>query len=381
MTVLLVLFLTTAALLWLSVFGYLLLLASIASRRRHGERGEPTWPEIAVVIPTLNEEDLIASKLADLRRTDYPRDRMTVVVVDGGSVDRTTKLVQQEIERGEKIKLLCLNGVLGKADQINHALRTLTQDIVVITDVDSVLEPSCIRELIGVLERDTHTAMAGATIWPDTALLEERIHWRFLNYLWWLEGEALSAACVSAVCYALRRETILPLAQDAVADDVHLSLAAAARGLRVRISRSAHATEIRVPQTARELVQFRRRRGWWHLFELLRPAHDIHAPMSWRLTRLMRLWHFLVTPKIGVGLAVSACVLLWTSYWRWPLLTFVAFAAPAFAALFASTTLAGDLHRWWRLTRGASRWLALTWVSLLTLNPHPSVQGPIGGRS
>lgn len=380
MTVLLILFFAVATVLWLSIFGYALLLAVIASRRRQVELGVSACPDIAIVIPTLNEEDLILPKLADLQRTDYPSDRMTVVVVDGGSVDQTTKLIRQEIERGEPIHLVSLNGALGKADQINHALRTLTQDIVVFTDVDSVLEPSCIRELISVLERDPNTAVAGATVRPDTALLEERIHWWFQNYLWWLEGEALSSAGVSGVCFAVRRETVLPLPQDAVADDIHLSLAAAARGFRVRISRSAHATEIRVPQTASELMQFRRRRGWWYLSELLRPAHDIHAPMSWRLARLMRLWHFLVTPKIGVGLAVSACVLLWTPYWHWPLLTFVAFAAPACAALFASKTLAVEKPRWWKLNLAASRLLVLTLVSMLTLNCRPPARDPVGGK-
>ena len=128
-------------------------------------------------------------------------------------------------------------------------------------------------------------------------------------------------------------------------------------------------------------MQFRRRRGWSYLSELLRPAHDIHAPMSWRLARLMRLWHFLVTPKIGVGLAVSACVLLWTPYWHWLLLTFAAFAAPAGAALFASNTLAVEGRGWWSLNLAASRLLILTLVSMLTLNYRPPVRDLVEGKS
>ncbi|MDV2496629.1 MAG: glycosyltransferase [bacterium] len=380
MTVLLILFLGIATLLWLSVFGYLLLLASIASRRRHGERGEPTRPEIAVVIPTLNDEYLILPMLAHLRRTDYPHDRMTVVVVDGGSVDRTTELVRQEIVRGEEIQLVCLSSTRGWLDQINYVLDRIPQDIIVVVKADSILEPSCIERLVNTLENDPHTGVVGANIQPDSALLEERIHWRFLNYLWWLEGEVLSSACVSGVCYAFRREMALPLAQDAQADDIHVALAASARGYRVRICREAHATEVRVPQSPGEFVDYRRRRGTGYLSELRCSSLYAHAPVRWRIAYLIRLWHFLVTPKLGVGLAAAACALLLTPHWPWPLLALAAFAAPAFAALFASTTLAGDLNRGWRLTQGASRWLALTWVSLLTLNPHPSVQGPIGGR-
>ena len=75
MTVLLVLFISTAALLWLSIYGYVLVLGSIAFVRRQVHRHQSTYPEIAIVIPTLNEEDLILPKLADLKDTDYPRDR------------------------------------------------------------------------------------------------------------------------------------------------------------------------------------------------------------------------------------------------------------------------------------------------------------------
>ena len=381
MTVLLILFLGTATLLWLSVFGYLLVLVSIASRRRPGERGEPALPEIAVVIPTLNEEDLIASKLADLRRTDYPRDRMEVVVVDGGSVDRTTKLVQQEIERGEKIKLLCLNGARGKAYQINHALGSLAQEVVVVTDADTLLEPSCIRELVGALVNDPKTSVVGASIQPDSVLAEERLHWRVLNYLWWLEGEAFAAANISGVCYACRRTSVLPLSGNALAEDIHLALAAGTRGYGVRLCRNALATEVRVPQSPGERLDYRRRRGGTYVSELLCSSPNGLTSVGWRLARLMRLWHFLVAPKVGVGLAVAAGVLLLTPHWPWPLMTFAAFAAPPLAALCLPTTHTGKRDRWWSATRGAGRWLALTWISLLTLNPRPSVQGPIGGRT
>ncbi|MDV2496631.1 MAG: glycosyltransferase [bacterium] len=381
MTVLLILFLGIATLLWLSVFGYLLLLASIASRRRHGKRGEPTRPEIAVVIPTLNEEDLILPKLADLRRTDYPRDRMTIMVVDGGSIDRTTELVRQEISRGEPIQLIGMNGARGRTDQIIHALSLLTQDVVVVTDADSVLEPSCIRELVSVLERDPQTAMIGATVRPDSALLEERIHWQILNFIWWLEGEVLSSAGVSGVCYACRREVVLANIRDLPAEDIRLPFATSAGGYRTRICRTAHATEIRVPRSTKEFVRFRRRRGAAYVYELLRLPKNGHSPLSWRLARFMRLWHFLVAPKVGVGLVILAFVLLGTQYWPWPLLTFAAFAGSALAVLFASAGLAGDGHRWWRLIPVAIRWLGLTAASMLTLNSRPSVQGPVGGRS
>ena len=79
---------------------------------------------------------------------------------------------------------------------------------VIVTDADTRLEPNCVTELVATLLADPQTAIVGATVRPASALLEERIHWWFLNHLWWLEGEALSAAIVSGVCYAARRRAV-----------------------------------------------------------------------------------------------------------------------------------------------------------------------------
>ncbi|MCZ6660507.1 MAG: hypothetical protein O6916_03630, partial [bacterium] len=59
MTGLLILFLVTASILWISLFGYLLALVFFASRRHRDDLGASALPEIAVVVPTLNEEELI----------------------------------------------------------------------------------------------------------------------------------------------------------------------------------------------------------------------------------------------------------------------------------------------------------------------------------
>jgi cellulose synthase/poly-beta-1,6-N-acetylglucosamine synthase-like glycosyltransferase len=372
MTYLLIVFVGTAGLLWLSVFGYLAVLRSVAARRRDALPRLSACPDIAVVIPTLNEERLIQSKLTDLQRTDYPRERIAVMVVDGGSHDHTATLVQQAIDRGAALQLLRVDSAGSKMDQINRALALLTQEIVVVTDVDSVLDPACIRELVRVLVHDPATALVGATVRPDSPLLEERLHWWFLNHLWWLEGEALSAAVVSGVCYALRRAAVLPLVGQAQAEDVQLALVASGRGLRVRICRAAHATEVRVPQSAHDLLQFRRRRGAGYVLELLRSsATATEAPVGWRLVRHMRLWHFLVTPKLGAAVALAGAVLLCTPHWRWAVLTLAAFVAPALAVLFVARTLASGGRDWWQLGIAASRLLGLTWIALLTLPRHP----------
>jgi cellulose synthase/poly-beta-1,6-N-acetylglucosamine synthase-like glycosyltransferase len=361
--VLLVGFIAAASVLWTSVFGYLLLLRRFA--RRHEVRGDDRgeWPAIAVVVPVRDEAVRVLDKLDDLRSTDYPADRLTVVVVDGGSSDGTAEKIQERIDGGDPIVLMRLPQARGKSEQINHVLRNLPQDILVVTDVDSALAPRCIRELVALLIRDPLTAVVGAVVHPDSSLVEERLHWRLLGTLWWLEGEALSAAVVSGVCYAVRRSAIPLLPSRSGAEDIHLTMAAAARGYRVRICPTALATEIRVPQSPGELVHYRRRRGGAYVRALESAFPDQGSPLGCRVARLVRLWHFRVSPKMSLALVLAGVALLWTPHWPWVVAIGAAFALPVAAALRDP----GSQFPWWRRAVAASRLAGLTWYAVLTL--------------
>jgi cellulose synthase/poly-beta-1,6-N-acetylglucosamine synthase-like glycosyltransferase len=368
---LLIVFLTAAAVLWASVFGYVAVLFALAARRRAvrsespGPGPDDQLPSIAVVVPVRNEERFIAAKLADLRRTDYPADRVVTVVVDGGSTDATVALIEAERERGAALTLVRVDDARGKADQLNAVLGSLRQEIIAVTDADASLDPTCIRALVETLRADPGTDIVGARVRPATPLLEERIHWWLLNSLWWLEGEALGNAQISGVCYALRASAVASLPSDCSAEDIRLALLASARGSEVRLCRRALATELRVPQTVREFMGFRRRRGAGYIRELrrVRPAA---APLRWQLMQALRLYHFFVMPVLAAAVAAGALMLLATPHWHWPAVAAVAFAAPALAALFASTTL-GEGRRWWHLGLAAGRLAGLTWLSLLAL--------------
>jgi cellulose synthase/poly-beta-1,6-N-acetylglucosamine synthase-like glycosyltransferase len=365
--------LAVATLIWASVFGYVALLFALARRRRGplfapSDRLTPAaeLPDIAVVIPVRNEEPYIAAKLADLRRTDYPAERMFTVIVDGGSTDGTVALIEAEQARGAPLELVRVEGAIGKADQLNAVLKALPQEIIVVTDADARLDPGCIRELVETLRADPATGVLGARVYPATRLLEERIHWWLLNSLWWLEGEALGSGQVCGVCYAVRRTAVVTLPSDCTAEDIHLALLASARGLDVRLCRRAVSSELRVPQTVSEFIRFRRRRGDGYVRELRR-VRPPAAPVRWHLMRLLRLYHFFVMPVLAVAMGVLALALCATPYWQWTAVVAGAFALPALAALYASTTLGSDGRRWWRLSLAAGRLAGLTWLSLLVL--------------
>ena len=373
-------YLSLSALLWLLTFGYLMILRGLAFFKRGVNPENSDLPKIAVVIPTLNEEARILPKVEDISRSHYPKELINLVIVDGGSQDRTVDLVKEKISSGMKINLIRLNGHHNKVDQINHILANQGEDIIVFTDADSRLDPSCIKELVHALSCDPQTALIGANVKPRSRYFEERIHWLLLNYFWWLEGEVFSSSGISGVCYAVNRSIFFTIAKDAVAEDIHLGLDISARGRRVRICRRAIAHELRVPQNAPEFLRFRRRRGASYIRELRHSSSHPRTPLGWKLARGLRLIQFTWVSWIGLAAALSGCFVLLSSAWPSVLAVGMVFLISLIALLRMLANHEQDNPGLLTIAPAALRYAVLILYSLFLIKANPPHLGPLGGK-
>src|SRR5947208_15469711 len=73
--------------------GYPALMALLARLRPRRIVTDPDLqPKLSVVIAAYNEEDVIVRRLENLRASDYPPDRVELIVAADGSDDRTAAL-------------------------------------------------------------------------------------------------------------------------------------------------------------------------------------------------------------------------------------------------------------------------------------------------
>lgn len=61
-------------------------------------------PKVSVIIPTYNEEDNINECLNYLMIQSYPQEKMEIIVVDNGSTDRTSNIVNKHIDEIRQLK-------------------------------------------------------------------------------------------------------------------------------------------------------------------------------------------------------------------------------------------------------------------------------------
>lgn len=112
--------------------------------------------EVAVIIPTLNEEKFIAQCLDSVVGQSYPFDKMDVMVVDGGSTDKTKEIVNQYHKKYENIRLLNNPGRI-QSIAFNIGVKESTAPYIIRLDAHALYKPfyieGCIEGLIGDSKR------------------------------------------------------------------------------------------------------------------------------------------------------------------------------------------------------------------------------------
>lgn len=91
-------------------------------------------PSVSIVIPTLNSEKTLLLCLESIGKQDYPKDRIEILILDGGSTDNT--LLIAEKFNTKILPNLLKTGEAGKAAGIKVA----QNEIVALIDSDNVLD-------------------------------------------------------------------------------------------------------------------------------------------------------------------------------------------------------------------------------------------------
>ena len=109
----------------------------------------PNPPELTVVLPVRNESTVIRDKLDEIMGMDYPLSRVSILVVDSASTDRTGPIAREHLEKiaGEVSWNIENVERLGKSVAVNMALDVIETELFVMMDADAILRPGSLRLL------------------------------------------------------------------------------------------------------------------------------------------------------------------------------------------------------------------------------------------
>jgi glycosyltransferase involved in cell wall biosynthesis len=112
---------------------------------------------VEIIIPTLNEERTLGAVIKDIRSSALPV-KSSILVVDGGSTDRTT-----DICKIENVKHI-LQKARGKGSAMREAVEQSNADIVVFIDGDGTYSASDLELMLEPLLNDQADMVVGSRI-------------------------------------------------------------------------------------------------------------------------------------------------------------------------------------------------------------------------
>jgi cellulose synthase/poly-beta-1,6-N-acetylglucosamine synthase-like glycosyltransferase len=150
--------------LFVSVFFEVFLLVTFLSepaRTRRAQKLSSKTPHVAIIVPCWNEEKTIKGTVESLLALDYPKDKLSIVLVDDGSTDNTASVMDTFLGTSQITVIHKENG--GKHTAVNLGIKKSPEaEFVGCLDADSFVEPDALREIIGYFDNERVAAVTAA---------------------------------------------------------------------------------------------------------------------------------------------------------------------------------------------------------------------------
>ncbi len=247
------LFLFSVSVIWAMIL-YQLILTFFGYRYRQsiesdsGDGGIPDedLPSVTVLIPSRNEELVIAKTLERMLSLDYPEDKIEIVVINDGSTDKTGAIAQKLANKESRITLIDLpkaESGSGKSHALNIGLKHARHEYIAVYDADNNPEPVSLRRLVSHLYADkTLGGVIGKfrTLNRKKNLLTRFINIETLGFQWILQAgryRAFQIAILPGTNCVIRKDVLNACGgwdEAAITEDAELSVRIYQKGWKIK---------------------------------------------------------------------------------------------------------------------------------------------------
>lgn len=119
---------------------------------------------VSIIIPIKNAERTLVKTLEYLLDVDYPKDRMEIILADGGSTDKTIEIIKSWQGKYPFIKFVEVPNCKTPGIARNAALQAVTGDYILFTDADCIPDKNWIKELLAPFKTDPQIGAVGGEI-------------------------------------------------------------------------------------------------------------------------------------------------------------------------------------------------------------------------
>jgi cellulose synthase/poly-beta-1,6-N-acetylglucosamine synthase-like glycosyltransferase len=228
----------------------------VRRRSRRSFRTGDKFPRVAVLISAHNEETVIEAKVRNCLAIDYPADRLEFLLGLDAPTDSTAGLLSRL--SSERLRVFHFAARRGKLAVLCDLARRTSAEVLVLTDANTMLEQSAVRNLVRHFADPRVGAVSGEEIRvaaPGSEASAEGLYWRYESAVKILESRLNCSLGGNGAALAVRRSLFSPREQSIV-EDFQIPLEIRFQGYRVVYDPEAIAVEEIAPTWS---AQFARR--------------------------------------------------------------------------------------------------------------------------
>jgi cellulose synthase/poly-beta-1,6-N-acetylglucosamine synthase-like glycosyltransferase len=223
---------------WLSIFivfwsyvGYYIFLRFISIFRKNKYGKREIFPIVSVIITAHNEEKRIGQKLENTLKSDYPHEKLEIIVASDHSTDRTVEIIEQFMPQG--IILHNYSERHGKHYCQAEAVNQARGEIIIMTDATTFLNEDAIRLIVENFADPRIGVVSGMdkVATEDGEVEGEGLYVRYEMLLRSLESSVGSLIGASGSFYAIRKSICVFIYPDK-SSDFYLPLIAFTKGFK-----------------------------------------------------------------------------------------------------------------------------------------------------
>jgi cellulose synthase/poly-beta-1,6-N-acetylglucosamine synthase-like glycosyltransferase len=216
--------------------GYPILLRLLASFRKNAEYPPvDEQPAVSFIVAAYNEEKNVAAKLDNLRRTEYPVNKVEFIIGSDGSTDATDRLVSEASAADKRIRFFRLEKRSGKIAVLHQAAAKATGAILIFTDCSVKTDADIVPKIIACFQDPNVGLVSSRDVWVDERSgtpLGQREYIDYEMTIRRLESRLNSLVSASGSFFAVRKALFRPYGGDQ-ADDFALPLQVYRQGYKV----------------------------------------------------------------------------------------------------------------------------------------------------
>jgi len=275
-------------------------------------------PTVCIIVAAYNEAKHITDKLDNILALDYPASKLSVIVGSDASDDETDEIVRNY--ESESVRLIRVEGRLGKTAVQNKCVSDSSAEIIVFTDATTLLYPGSLQKLVMSFADESVGCVGGRLIYQDNSKSQVGAggtrYWSYEALLKQWESAVNSLIGVSGCYYAVRKDVYSPIQTNLISDFV-IALDVYCKGYRVVYEDTAICEEETLDKNRDEFAM--RARVALRTYCALFARKSLLNPFRYGLFSIQLISHKVFRYAVGlflIGLYISNIFLLAIPFYK-----------------------------------------------------------------